>query len=308
MDRHIKVHKGQVTSKFIQEQNKELLAEVLEKEEKLKQFAEQKGIVSMEGQKEALFTQVNSLRSGINESDNKINSLYAHIALLERKWQDSTAAIEDGKSTEVTNPVVDEIKARLIGLRSQKALLETKYVDPTVRSEWNWLSNQIRHAESELLKEKESIIKHDLEMERMQLQEQLEHIKFLRDTVEKRKAALVLLTNSEMMLIGLQRDVGIARNEYMQYRDNLQKIEISSALDESKVSNIGIIQPATLPQEPVKSKKRRNFALGIFMGLFGSIGLAYGREFLDDTLKTGEDVKKRLSLPVLATISYKKPK
>lgn len=309
MERHINVHKGQVTTKFFEEQKKRLLAEIQKREEKLKEFCDQRGIVSMEGQKEALFTQINSLRSDIIDSDNKISSSYARIALLEkklRKLRDSSATTEGDEDTEVTSPTIEEIKIRLIDLRSQKAHLETKYVDPTIRSEWNWLGNKIRHTEAELLMEKESIIKHDLEMERMQLQEQLEHIRFLRETVEKRKADLVALTNSEMILTGLQRDVNVASDEYRRYIDNFQKARVSEALDENRVSNIAVVQPPTLPDEPVKSKKKRYAALGILMGLFGAIGLAYGKEFLDDTLKTDEDVKKRLSLPVLVTIPYKK--
>jgi capsular polysaccharide biosynthesis protein len=71
------------------------------------------------------------------------------------------------------------------------------------------------------------------------------------------------------------------------------------------VSNVSIVQPPTLPFEPIKPKKRLNLAFGIFLGIFGGIGLAFVQEFFDDTLKTNEDIEKRLELPVLATISKK---
>ncbi len=119
---------------------------------------------------------------------------------------------------------------------------------------------------------------------------------------------MIKLKEHEAVLAGLQREVDIARDEYRQYHDNYQRAKISSALDVGKISNVSIIQPATIPIEPNKSKRRRNVALSVFFGLVGSIGLAYGREYLDDSIKTNEDVKKRLGLPVLATIEYKKAK
>jgi uncharacterized protein involved in exopolysaccharide biosynthesis len=131
---------------------------------------------------------------------------------------------------------------------------------------------------------------------------------FLEDTLEKRKVDFDALASCEMIISGLQREIDITRTEYTRYRDNYQLAKISNALDVSKISNVSIIQPATLTPVPIKSKKRRNAALGVLLGLVGGIGLAYGREYLDDSIKTNEDVKKRLELPVLATIEYKKAK
>ncbi len=152
-------------------------------------------------------------------------------------------------------------------------------------------------------------MKLEWEKEQANLQALIARKQFLTEALEKRKADLIKLKEHETVLIGLQREVDIARDEYRQYHDNYQRAKISNALDVSKISNVSIIQPATIPIEPNKSKKRRKVAaLGFLLGLVGGIGLAYGREYLDDSIKTNEDVKKRLGLPVLATIEYKKAK
>ncbi len=151
-------------------------------------------------------------------------------------------------------------------------------------------------------------MKLEWEKEQANLQALIARKQFLTEALEKRKADLIKLKEHETVLTGLQREVDIARDEYRQYHDNYQRAKISNALDVGKISNVSIIQPATIPIEPNKSNKRRNVALGVLLGLAGGIGLAYGREFLDDSIKTHEDVKKRLGLPVLATIEYKKAK
>jgi len=42
------------------------------------------------------------------------------------------------------------------------------------------------------------------------------------------------------------------------------------------------------------------------LGAFGGFGLAFFREYLDDSIETIEDVEDCLHLPVLASIPYSK--
>ncbi len=152
-------------------------------------------------------------------------------------------------------------------------------------------------------------MKLEWEKEQANLQALIARKQFLMEVLEKRKADLIKLKEHEPVFAALQREIDVSRDGYRQYYGNYQKAMISNALDVSKISNVSIIQPATIPTGPNKSKKRHKIAaLGVLLGLFGGIGLAYGREYLDDSIKTHEDVKKRLELPVLATIEYKKAK
>ena len=106
------------------------------------------------------------------------------------------------------------------------------------------------------------------------------------------------------MLTGAQmrRNISLSEQEYLNYRDNLQATEISAALDSAHVSNVKILQPATLPVTPVKPRKTRMIAIGLFIAFFGSIGFAFVIEYFDHSFKTNEEVERRLGLPVLATI------
>ena len=75
------------------------------------------------------------------------------------------------------------------------------------------------------------------------------------------------------------------------------------ALDSGGISNVSVVQPASLPIEPVKPRKLRNFVLSILLGMFGGIGFAFLVEFFDDSIKSRQDVARRLGLPVLATFT-----
>jgi capsular polysaccharide biosynthesis protein len=70
------------------------------------------------------------------------------------------------------------------------------------------------------------------------------------------------------------------------------------------VSNVTILQGATFISDPVSPKKGRNFMAAIFAGIFISLAFAFLREYFDQSLKSNQDVEKRLGLPVLASVSH----
>ena len=116
---------------------------------------------------------------------------------------------------------------------------------------------------------------------------------------------LKAINDSEVSLSQVQREVGIQEANYKKYLDKLEQARIDQALEMVKISNISIVQPATYPVKPVRPKKMLNIVLGLFLGIFGGIGLAFISEYMDHTFKKPEDITEKLDLPILATISKK---
>lgn len=80
-----------------------------------------------------------------------------------------------------------------------------------------------------------------------------------------------------------------------------------SFLEESKIvyptgGNISIIDEAKVPEKPVKPKKALNIAIAFLVGLMASVGLAFVIEYMDNTIKTEDDVERFLGLPVVGII------
>lgn len=73
-------------------------------------------------------------------------------------------------------------------------------------------------------------------------------------------------------------------------------------MDELMFSSVVVISPANVPTGPFKPNKNMNIALAFLTGLMISVLLAFLLEFLDNTLKTVEDIDQVLDLPVLAVI------
>lgn len=89
--------------------------------------------------------------------------------------------------------------------------------------------------------------------------------------------------------------------------DTLHKIQESSVFASSRMNNIGIVDSASPTKEPVKPKKVMNILLGIFAGLFGGVLLAFLVDYLDDTIKTDEDLKRSMGkVPYLGSLFSEK--
>ncbi|SHK76108.1 YveK family protein [Desulforamulus aeronauticus] len=69
-----------------------------------------------------------------------------------------------------------------------------------------------------------------------------------------------------------------------------------------KVGNVNIIDNAVAPESPVKPNKKLNIVVAGVIGLMIALGLVFLLEFLDRTIKNGDDVQRHLGLPVLGVI------
>ncbi len=76
--------------------------------------------------------------------------------------------------------------------------------------------------------------------------------------------------------------------------DALLKIQESSVLASSKMNNIDVIDAAYVPRSIYKPKRVLNIALGIIAGLVGGVLLAFFVDYLDDTVKTEDEVRRRI--------------
>ncbi|MFC1735104.1 GumC family protein [Candidatus Hydrogenedentota bacterium] len=127
----------------------------------------------------------------------------------------------------------------------------------------------------------------------------------LSQVLKKYQDELAQLVSLEVPLKRLERKVELAENEY---RNNLENYQLAAAhkeLDLQRVSNIAVIQPATMPLVPIGPKRKLMIALGALLGLFGGVGLVLLCDYMDESLRTTEEAEKHLGLPVLASICYK---
>ena len=68
------------------------------------------------------------------------------------------------------------------------------------------------------------------------------------------------------------------------------------------VDNVQVIDRAQIPNKPISPRPKLNMAIAGVLGLMLGMFLVFLLEYLDNTIKTPEDVERYLGLPVIGTI------
>ena len=118
-------------------------------------------------------------------------------------------------------------------------------------------------------------------------------------TLDQQKADTNVMSEKMVQYNILRREAEANKALYDGLLTKLKEAGISAGL---RSSNVRIVDPAMIPSTPARPAKARNIALAFLVGLVGGIGLALLREYLDNTVKTPDDVETLARLPSLAVL------
>ena len=121
----------------------------------------------------------------------------------------------------------------------------------------------------------------------------------LKDAFSKQKQELLDLNEKAIQYGVLRREVESTQNIYELL---IKRFKETSLSENMKAGNIRIIDKAEVPKTPVKPKKKLSIILAMIVGLFGGTGLAFFLEYLDNTIKTPDDLKQYLNIPDLGPV------
>lgn len=316
LEHHIAVHSSQATPEFFEEQTEALRRALEEREDELNRFRQVHGIAKLDQQKDVLLQQISGLELKLAETIAELGAAEVRVAELEKALAGRSAVLELSRTTGVTNYAADAMKERLLELRLQETDLAARY--PETHRPLIDVRKQIAEAEAALARENETHteVTTGIDATYQQIQLSLDNERANAAALEARagvidaelatqRGQLATLSARAVELARLEREVSLAEVEYEQYREGWQRAKISSALDVDKVSNVSIVQPASLPMDPVRPNKLLNIALGVFLAMFGSLTFAFLIEYFDDRVNTPDDIKRHVGVPVLIVVSDK---
>jgi len=157
------------------------------------------------------------------------------------------------------------------------------------------LQTQLKDMDDLIQKEKVNTIEH-IETD---YNEAREREKLLTQALDQQKAEANAMAERLVEYNIIKREAEANKALYDGLMTKLKEVGISAALQSS---NIRVVDPAMIPASPSRPAKARNIALAFLVGLVGGIGLALMREYLDNTVKTPDDIETLARLPSLAVV------
>ncbi len=82
----------------------------------------------------------------------------------------------------------------------------------------------------------------------------------------------------------------------------ITKVFKEKAIALMDVENVQIIDDAEIPRYAIKPIKKLNVAVAFVIGLMTGLGIIFLIEYFDNTVRTPQDIRKNLNLPVIGII------
>jgi len=314
MEKHLAVHRPAGTLAFFREQTKQYEEGLKAAESRLSDFSHTEGTVSPAQQKSSTLQKLSEFQGEFKETQAAIAETEQRIHTLEGQASTVPSRLTTQVRTADNPQLIEQLKTTLLNLQLKRTELVQKF-DPSYRlvQEVDTQINQTKAAieaaaSSKLLDETTDSnptyewVDSELAKAHSQLAAEQARAAALSRSVEAYEKQAGDLDQKEIVQESLLRNKSAEEANYLLYMRKQEEARISDALDESRIINVVVVEPVTVPVVPSRSRPLALF-LGFLAAFVVSLGVAVVAEYLDPSLKTSEDIKEFLDLPVLASVS-----
>jgi polysaccharide biosynthesis transport protein len=263
---------------------------VQESERGLAEYRDRQNALSLDDKQNIVLSRLNKLNDDVMASKTQ----KAQKEVLYNQIR----AIAAGQSPEAIPAVaqstaVQAAKARVIDAQRTRAALAEKYGErhPSLQKATGDLQEAQRQYELEVSRAIQQI-KNDYDT--AVLEEQT-----MSRALEAAKADAQDLSKKSVNYNVMEREANSNRQVYESLLQRANELRVSS---NSRSNNVRVIDHAEVPRGPMAPAGRRTWLLSFGVGLVLAIGVAYGLDYMNDTIKTPEDVTRRLKLPFLGLV------
>jgi len=272
--------------RFLEEKLAELKERMEKSEDALNQYRRLKGILSLDDKENLVVDRLADLNKRLTEAEAERITLEAQLRLVQKRSYDSLPAVID-------NTLIQTLTGQLARLKGDYASLSNQFKSGYPRV--TQLKVQVEETQRRLEQEIRKVVKG---IESAYLAAEAREKK-LTATVEKQKNAAFSLKDASVEYAILAREVDTNRQLYDSVLQRMKEMGVTA---EIRSSNVSVIDEAVPPLKPSWPLVKLNLILASFMGLVGGVGLAFLSEYLDNTLKTPEEVERYLHLPNLGVV------
>jgi capsular exopolysaccharide synthesis family protein len=229
------------------------------------------------------------------------------LIALNRALADATArrvAAEGAyRQARATGPT-SEVTASTQLLRQQRATLQADYQQKRTfmkpeHPEMQSLQAQIDELDRQIARESAQMTSGRTNTLLADYRGALSAERALQARVSQLKGAVLNLRGRSIQYNILQREVDTNRSLYDALLQRFKEIGVAGGIGMAPVSIVDRADPPTMPYKP---NLPLNLLGGLAFGLLAGIGAAVALEFVNDTIKTREDVRTKLGLPCLGVV------
>jgi succinoglycan biosynthesis transport protein ExoP len=263
---------------------------VEDSERAMAEYRETNNALSLEERQNTVVASLNQVNDQYTRA--RTERIQKEAAYIQVKSLASSALAESIPAV-TNNPAVQALRQRLADLQRTRITLNERYgpKNPQVIENENAILDTTKQYQEALRSSVESI--------RNDYETALSLERRLAAALEGSKNAAMDLNRKSVGYTVLEREAQSNRQIYdalIQRKNELQIVSNSGG------NNVRLMDRAVVPGGPYTPDVRGNVMLGSLAGLFFAVGLVLTIDYLDDTVKTPEDVTRGLKLPFLGLV------
>jgi succinoglycan biosynthesis transport protein ExoP len=281
------------TSTFLNSQVEALKKEIDDKEAKLQAFSRRTDIVTMEPSSNVTLQRLQALNNSYIEAKNvRIDKEASYKGLL----------------TAPPETIADSLQPGVVGsLRSDELKMERDYDARLKIYKPEWPAMVALKGEIEKIKQHIAAVVHEaVDTARKSAYATYETALRQEQAIEAEINKLKSQAMDQNSQAAEFQNLGVEIKTRRELLDKLlreqSENEVQARLQDTRDSNVHVVDRALVPGGPFYPSLRKDVSYGLLFGLLLGVGAALLIEFLDRTIKTAEEVERRIGLPTLAVI------
>lgn len=280
---------------FLERQITKTRSDLENSERGLVAYAQQQGIIN---------TADPNAKGGSGDTDSLQGS---SLVALNTALSDATAkriSAEGAYRQSLATGPTSDVNQSTQGLQSQVATLQAEYEQKRTfmkpdHPDMVSLRSQIDELERQIVKERAQVSSGRSNSLLADYRSALSSENALKARVAQLKGDVLNLRGRSVQYTILQREVDTNRTLYDGLLQRYKEIGVAGGLGTAPVS---IVDRAIAPAGPFKPNLFLNLLFGMGLGLLAGVSSAIGLEFLNDTIKSRQDVRDKLGLSCLGAI------
>ncbi len=261
-------------------------------EGELTKYRESKNALSLGDRQNIVVQRLNTLNDSVIRA--RTTRLSKETAFNQVKGADPNNDAIDTFPVIGANPAVVDAKNKLLAAQADKASLVSRNFGP----EWPAMKAAdaaIAAARRQLVAERTNVI----ESIKNEYNGAVAEERNLAGSLEEAKGASMDLDRKSGDYRILERKADSDRQVYQSLLAQQKELRVVA---NSRANNVQVMERSDVPRFPISPNPRRDWIAAILAGLTVAIGLAFGIEYLDDSVKTPEDITRRLKIPLLGLV------
>jgi succinoglycan biosynthesis transport protein ExoP len=196
-------------------------------------------------------------------------------------------------SSVIANPNIQNLRLTFNSLQQDSARLAERYGDkhPERQKVAAQLASTDKQLKAEIAKAVQNV--------RNEFENAVQQEKELQSSLNEAKQAATALGRKGVDYAVLLREAESNRTVYNQLLTREKELRVVA---NSRTNNVRVVDRGEIPTRPSSPNHRRDWAYAIALGLALALGIAFGIDYLDDTVKTPDDITRRLKLKFLGLV------